>query len=159
MLARDPFRIAVFWSNVIPISRNACWLWNGTRHGDGYGHFKVDGHTEKAHRVAYELTFGEIPAGMLVCHSCDNPPCINPVHLFLGTDADNVHDRVQKGRSAGKVSLAQAAEIRSLYASGQMTQAAVGRRFGIGQDSVSRIVNMKNRPTTSASPQQRERVI
>lgn len=73
-----------------------CWEWSGLRSARGYGRFGHD--SRRAHRIAWELTFGPVPDGLLVCHTCDNPPCIRPEHLFLGTDADNARDMVAKGR-------------------------------------------------------------
>ena len=77
-----------------------CWEWQGTRNksGKGYGHLKIKGRTVSAHRVSFSTFKHEIPKGMLVCHKCDNPTCINPEHLFLGTPKDNVLDRDIKGR-------------------------------------------------------------
>src|ERR1700756_2891954 len=89
-----------FWAKVA--KGPGCWEWQGKRHYKGYGHFTVRGQgrrrTLKAHRVSWELANGPIPEGLHVLHSCDNPPCVNPDHLFLGTDMDNVHDRDAKGR-------------------------------------------------------------
>lgn len=89
-----------FWSLVEMRGPSECWPWKGHRRPLGYGWFHI--HRRKsanASRVAYALTNGEVPAGLLVCHSCDNPPCCNPNHLWLGTDADNAKDRDAKGRS------------------------------------------------------------
>ncbi len=77
-----------------------CWDWTGLRSHAGYGHFRFRGGIRRAHRVAWELTRGPIPDGLCVLHSCDNPSCVRPDHLFLGTNADNIRDKTVKGRAA-----------------------------------------------------------
>jgi hypothetical protein len=88
-----------FWKH-IDKQTNGCWVWTGSIFKNGYGRMRFGKYTRVSHRVAYELTKGDIPEGMLVCHSCDIRRCCNPDHLFLGTDADNVHDCQSKGRRA-----------------------------------------------------------
>jgi len=81
---------------------SGCWKYTGGLNGRGYGNIWVDGTTRSAHVVSYELHKGPIPAGMNVCHSCDNKKCINPRHLFLGTTQDNIDDMIAKGRDGFK---------------------------------------------------------
>ena len=87
-----------FWDSVTTAGPDECWEWTRTRNNGGYGQIMSSGKLRKAHRVSYELHFGPIPDGLHVRHRCDNPPCVNPAHLELGTNADNVADKVARGR-------------------------------------------------------------
>lgn len=94
-----------FWNQVDKgRGETSCWLWIGHQDKFGYGRFTVtseDGQKHlRAHRYSYEMAYGKIGEGLNVCHKCDNPPCVNPAHLFLGTHQDNVKDKIQKGRQA-----------------------------------------------------------
>lgn len=90
-----------FWSKVKITSTEGCWLWLGGKKRNGYGTFRSEGKTYTAHRVAWFYLYGELPPShMLACHTCDNPSCVNPSHLFLGTHSDNALDSVVKGRWA-----------------------------------------------------------
>lgn len=89
-----------FWKKVDKVnSLNGCWLWTASV-SNHYGRFSIGKQTAYAHRFSYELANGAIPAGFYVCHTCDNPLCVNPAHLFLGTHQDNMDDRNNKGRMA-----------------------------------------------------------
>lgn len=88
-----------FWSKVNK-SEERCWLWQGTMLKQGYGCFKIAGKMYKAHRVAYVYAKGPIPVGLVLCHTCDNPRCVRPDHLFPGTYKDNMQDAARKGRMA-----------------------------------------------------------
>lgn len=77
----------------------SCWIWTGPRFKSGYGRASQGSKKRRAHRVAYEIFVGTIPDGMHVLHKCDNPPCVNPEHLFLGTHIDNMRDMEAKGRA------------------------------------------------------------
>lgn len=80
-----------------------CWVWTGTmQNSKGYGSIYYDRKNERVHRVSYKLFIGPIPDGLFVLHRCDNPPCINPEHLFLGTPMDNTRDCLSKGRFPGQ---------------------------------------------------------
>ena len=122
---------------------DGCWEWTGGRAGKGYGAFGIDrDHMAYAHRVSWEMHFGPIPTGLFVCHHCDNPPCVRPDHLFLGTVVDNAVDMVSKGRHrAGKphrgesnlnAKLTEAAvrDIRTRRAAGERP-IDLGREYGV----------------------------
>lgn len=89
-----------FWSKVAKVDGEGCWLWQAGQNRHGYGAFYLNGRNHPAPRIAYELTYGPIPEGMLACHRCDNPQCVRPDHLFLGDTRANAVDMVAKGRSA-----------------------------------------------------------
>jgi hypothetical protein len=97
-----------FWEKVFKKpGRNSCWEWEAARLPTGYGRFmKTKGFIVYAHRWSWEAAFGPIPDGMYVCHSCDNPSCVRPSHLFLGDAMDNKRDSVSKGRARGRFSYA-----------------------------------------------------
>ncbi len=136
-----------------------CWPWIGCRDSKGYGRVQRGGRGSpaRAHRIAFELTFGTIPRGASVCHRCDNPPCCNPGHLFVGENAENVQDKLSKDRQAkgsktahagechhsAKLTDAAVREIRLLAASGRK-QKDIAEHFGIRQNTVSRIVSGKS---------------
>jgi len=88
-----------FWEKVAVKSPDECWLWQAVKQRQGYGMIRADHRMQYAHRVAWKLTYGLIPSGLHVCHTCDVPGCVNPKHLFLGTHADNMRDMVNKGRA------------------------------------------------------------
>lgn len=92
----SPTAIARFWSKVEKTP--TCWLWKGTLHSAGYGHFQTNGCRYFAHRASYVIAHGPIPPGLSVLHHCDTPDCIRPDHLFLGTQTENMRDMLDKGR-------------------------------------------------------------
>lgn len=147
----------------------ACWPWHGTKNSSGYGMAWDGSAFRRAHRVAYELHTGQaIPAGMLVCHTCDNRVCVNPAHLFLGTVGDNVRDCASKGRlnsqqpthraafptgensPFAKLTDAQVSEIRRLSSNGA-TQRGLASQFGVSRGHIYRLVNGLNRAEKGAA--------
>jgi len=143
-----------FWANVNKAAPNGCWEWSGTKER-GYGRFDIKGKHFKTHRISWELTKGIILNGLCVLHHCDNPSCVNPEHLFLGTKGDNNRDRARKGRSgkfhhpdrirrgektpSAKLLERDVQEIRRLYAQGAR-QTALAHQWGICQATISQVV-------------------
>lgn len=125
----------------IKVVENGCHEWQSTLNKQGYGKFWFEGKQVPAHRMAYELLIGEIPKGMCVCHHCDNPKCVNPDHLFVGTHADNFQDMLSKGRQWGnrKLSTEAVGEILTLIQLGKYSQQSIAERYGISQITVSRL--------------------
>lgn len=134
-----------------------CWSWSGgtDRHGcpriyAGYANNKGSNIMLQASRVSYETYVEAIPIGLSVLHTCDNPLCINPRHLYLGTQAENMDDMVRRGRSAkherhsqAKITMAIAIAIRELYANGQGSQQGLANRFGLARGTVQAILANK----------------
>lgn len=127
-----------FWRQVK--RSDGCWLWTGRLSQKGYGVLYWSGAKVRAHRLAWTLTYGEIPAGQSVLHRCDVRNCCNPAHLFLGSHAENMADMVAKLRQHHKLSPEQVAEIRTAGKARASTQADLGARYGICQQAVSQIV-------------------
>lgn len=133
------------------VDENGCWIWNRHLNG-GYGVLKIGHDAVKAHRYSYVRTFGPIPKGAVVRHECDRTSCVNPSHLRLGTQADNVRDAVERGRARGPVGIRnpkaklteeQVLEIRQRSAAGE-TAASLSRHFGVVPQMVSNIVRGLN---------------
>src|SRR6266566_1784884 len=106
---------------------STCWIWTGAKNSDGYGQLRVLGRNLLAHRVSYKLFKGPIPKGFWVCHTCDNPPCVRPSHLWLGTPEEDMVDASSKGRMIGakgesspraKLNWSQVREIQRRYQKG-----------------------------------------
>ena len=130
---------------LIPFS--TCHWWVAALDTYGYGQIGIKGTTQRSHRLAHELYIGKIPDDMQVLHTCDNRACVNPEHLFLGTNDDNVADKVSKGRQSHRIGealdMAPLTEedvifIRQLYP--RISQTDLGLRFGVGQAQISRII-------------------
>ena len=148
-------RFKSFLSYVKIGSPDECWIWKGSYTDNNRGQFKLYNKVTKASIAAYRLFIGTIPKRkgkkkLCVCHSCDNPPCVNPNHLWLGTKKQNMEDMVRKGRTrdqrgennpSNKFTMEEAKEIQKLYASGKYTQKEIGDKFNIVTSTVSRILN------------------
>lgn len=139
-----------FWSRVDKGSADECWLWTGGLVKKRYGNFQLPEQQWLAHRFAWTLVFGEIPDGLCVCHRCDNPPCVNPDHLFLGTHTDNMRDCIAKGRMAhgervggAKLTPQKVRQMRGLYDTGTSV-ARLSRMFGVVSGTVCYVVHRRH---------------
>jgi hypothetical protein len=140
LLLKDRFYLKFTINN-----ENGCWEWAANRFPKGYGCFKLNGKSQAAHRVSYEIHIGKIKKGMVICHHCDNPCCVNPAHLFMGTQKENLLDRKEKGRSIfgekngrSKLKTADINKIRLLLKN-KIDQRDIAKEFGVGQTTISRI--------------------
>lgn len=145
-------RAKPLFERCIPEPNTGCWLWEGSVWRGGYGSvWNGHGGVIGAHRRAWEIAKGPIPAGMLVLHKCDVPLCINPDHLFLGAQVDNMADMTVKGRApdtAGerngraKLSVENVIDVRARHARGE-TASALARDFGVTRTAISDVVSKK----------------
>lgn len=130
-----------FWAKVNKNNKNGCWLWTASTMGNnGYGFFrinKIEG-CMPAHRYSYIINKGTIPKGMLVCHACDNPKCVNPEHLFLGSHKDNAIDRENKGRGKRLSSKLTEKEVRIIKSS-PISQTKLAKQFGVSRRTIASI--------------------
>lgn len=126
------------------VTSSGCWEWLGGRDRYGYGKVGCYGKIFLAHRLAYLAWIGLIPNGMSIRHSCDNPPCINPEHLIIGTNADNVRDRVTRHRSHSKLSEDDVVAIRKTYAVGDITLKKLAEQYNVSFQLIGLVVNRKN---------------
>lgn len=125
-----------FLSKVDMRGRDECWEWTDYKNRDGYGNFWYDGTIINSHRFMYLVCVGEIPHGMCVCHSCDNPACANPSHLFLGTRRDNMLDMSKKGRARSHILTKEQIEF---IRNSDKTPKEIGEILGVGGRHVARI--------------------
>lgn len=132
-----------FWQKVD--KGPGCWIWTGASNRLGYGSVRRRPLVYSAHRLSYELTYGLIRDGLWVLHRCDNPPCVRPDHLFLGTQRENNEDcaRKQRGRRIGtptsKLTESDVLQVRSLYEDG-LTQRQIAETFGVTQVTISNVI-------------------
>lgn len=134
----------------------SCWLWTGCKNPAGYGLMGHKNRRTLAHRWMYELTHGLLPPDMHVCHRCDNPSCVRPEHLFLGTNNDNMQDKCRKGRqpigSAHGMAKLSNEQVRFILERREVKTGEIARRFGVSHSLVSMIRSGKRRPYLQEPP-------
>jgi hypothetical protein len=143
-----------FFAKIVKNS-DGCWYWIAHRDSGGYGNFRMNGRLEKAHRASWMIHSGEISKGIEVCHKCDNPPCVNPEHLFLGTPKENMQDCIAKKRFMSPARIAaqtrgsdrynaklnedQVREVHAMFARG-ISKAKIARHFGVSYSCTNNIL-------------------
>ena len=159
----NPDVLKRFWNKVQ--KTDACWLWTASIGSHGYGQLNIEGKPETAHRLSWLIHNGNIPSGLFICHTCDNRRCVNPDHLFLGTQSDNMRDALSKGKSClaqpnvmvahpekrhwgsknprSKLTEEQVKEMRSMYTPGQITMAQIAEKYGVTRHAVGNIVKRR----------------
>lgn len=148
----EPADRARYWRKVT-VPTDQCWEWKASVMQEiGYGQFRLSGRIRKAHQIAYEIFWGPIPPGLLVCHTCDNRKCCNPFHLFTGTHADNSADMVAKNRANrtdqlrgaahpfAKLNRRQVRAIRQRYVPHKVTRAMLARQYGVSDSVIDSII-------------------
>lgn len=133
--------------NIVIDETTGCWMWQGKTTRFGYGRLKIKGRMCMAHRLSYELFRGTHPGSLFVCHSCDNPGCLYPMHFFLGTCKDNLHDAATKGRMSkgeehvkAKLTDQQVKDISTRYSQGESSM-SLSIEYGVAQPTIRCIVN------------------
>lgn len=131
-----------FWNKIEKV-KSGCWEWTAALHTSGYGIFGVkNNRVDRAHRIMWLLKYGEIPPGLFVCHKCDNRKCVNPKHLFLGTNRDNFNDMVAKGRYSppppmgGWNRISVPKKAKKMF--GKKADTIIGRAFGLSKSVIAR---------------------
>ncbi len=142
-----------FWERVNKGSYDECWEWTGWVINSGYGQLKLEGKNVTAHRFSYQIHNGAIPAGMFVCHHCDNKLCVNPAHLFVGTPMDNSMDAKKKGRlyiipsmpgednPRSKLTWKNVNEIRELNQNDKVSAYRLAKVYGVSKTQILRILH------------------
>jgi hypothetical protein len=144
-----------FFSKVKITKTNSCIFWPARKLESGYGMISAKGKKRLSHRLSYEIHFGKIPKGMVICHRCDQPSCVNPRHLFIGTHKDNVYDCINKKRNVTppihtgknnhhtKLTETKVIEIRKSYASGKINSYELAKKYNVTRQNIMSIVKLE----------------
>lgn len=127
-----------FWNKIAVAGPDECWNWTGAKSSYGHGIFRHDGKNVRSHRLLLEMCGVNIPDNKVVCHKCDNPSCVNPDHLFVGTQFDNMADMTKKGRRFFKINSEDAMRIKDMLRCGAKQQ-SIADWFGVSNQLISAI--------------------
>lgn len=143
----SPVAEASFWSLVDMNLMRSCWLWKGMKSPNGYGRFKIGKVKHGAHRVSYALSYGYCPRDLVVRHACDNPLCVAPHHLSLGTDAENIADRCLRQRTArgsrGGMAILTDVDVRAILADKRIAR-VIANDYGVHKSTVAKVKSGRN---------------
>jgi hypothetical protein len=128
-----------FWTKVM--KSDGCWLYNGCKTRFGYGKFAITGGWVLAHRISWLLSFGNIPEDSCVLHRCDNPGCVNPDHLFLGTQLDNIYDMVFKGRNKTLIPDSTVTIIKDEILAGIISRRGIARKYNVSPSYITKLAH------------------
>lgn len=140
------------WKHIDKKGEDDCWEWMGYKNQDGYGQMKINYKTCHVHRLVYKQTRGSIPNKICVLHTCDNPSCCNPKHLWLGNHDDNMRDKKEKGRGrtgrgekhgSAKLTERDVLEIKEKYLTGKYSQVKLGEEYAVNRSTIYRIIYQK----------------
>ena len=144
-----------FWEKVELIPFHECWEWTSAKNNKGYGIFGLKKNTDKAHRISFRIAKGEIPKGLFILHSCDNPGCVNPSHLRTGTNQDNVSDMISRGRNSKPPDMAGWNKIdlpdELIKRLGSSPDKSLADEFGISKKTVIRARHKRNIPSFAST--------
>lgn len=142
-----------FWEKVKILSKNACWEWQAGKFHYGHGQFSLKRKNFKAHRISYILTKGSIPNGKCVLHKCDNPPCCNPSHLYVGTQKDNAQDRKKRGRQNSQKGSKHSQcifdekivlKIRKSFSGKRGEYGSIAKKYGVDRKTIFNLITKRS---------------
>lgn len=147
---KDHEIIKRFWLSVPKKEPDQCWEWQGHKDRSNYGQIRINGRWARSHRLSFVINVGLLIEGMSICHSCDNPACVNPAHLWQGTNHENILDKVKKGRAKvgigerqhlSKLTPALVSKIREL--AGKVGHRQLAKMFNVARQSISCVINRR----------------
>lgn len=136
-----------FFEKVNSMQAGECWNWDGVISAHGYGDFWAFGRRQRAHRISWEIYYGKIPEGKLVLHKCDNKRCINPAHLYLGTNSDNMKDHIERSENPtigcfhSRLTLNESEQVKTLHKYKNFSQTQLAELFDVSRGVIYNVLH------------------